>query len=246
MFISGAYENHNPDFAGVAGNFDGMGMSFGVIQWNFGSGTLGPLLMEMHDVDPQAFEGAFGPGTNFQKLWGAIVGKDVLAQKSWAIEQQSVNKENWQKAFRTIGANEKFINVQIREACKVHGNIVSCLQFLRELEPDLMARVQLVTYCALYDLCVQQNNLNRSAEEIRRRVRVESPRSQIDLLKIAVQERAKKADPKWVFDCTSRRMGIIQQRPFPHAPVPGEKPSPRDNVNFKLLAGRAEKYVCGL
>ena len=127
-----------------------------------------------------------------------------------------------------------------------HANIMSCVQFLHELQPGLMTRVQLVTHCVLYDLCVQQNSLNRSADGIRRRVGTENPRSQFDPLEIAVKEHAKKVEPKWVFECTGRRMGIIQQKPFPHVPIHGEEPSPRDNVNFKLLAGKATKYVCGL
>ena len=31
----------------LTGNFDGQGVSFGALQWNFGQGTLQPLLQEM-------------------------------------------------------------------------------------------------------------------------------------------------------------------------------------------------------
>ena len=39
-----------PDcFCGVAGDFDGQGISFGALQWNLGQGTLQPLLSEMFE-----------------------------------------------------------------------------------------------------------------------------------------------------------------------------------------------------
>ncbi|WP_196482170.1 lytic transglycosylase domain-containing protein [Burkholderia vietnamiensis] len=246
LFISASFENGNPKFDGCADNFDGMGMSFGLIQWNFGMNTLGPVLKKMHDADPQAFEAAFAPGTNYQAIWSAIISGDFAAQKNWAIAQQNSNRDNWHKTFKAIGSNEKFQEIQIKEAAKYHQDILSCLKLLRELRPDLMKSVQLVTYCALYDLCVQQHDLSKASHQIAERVATEKPATQIELLKIAVQERAKTANPKWIFDATSRRMGIIQQKPYPHPPVKGEKPMPRDNINFKLLSGKADKNVCGL
>lgn len=246
LFITAGFENGNPSFGKCADNFDGMGMSFGLIQWNFGMNTLGPILKEMHDVDPQAFEAAFASGTNYQTIWSAISSGDSAAQKSWAITQQSSNKANWLKTFQAIGDNEKFQAIQIHEAAKYHQYVLRCLKFLRGLRSDLMESVQLVTYCALYDLCVQQGDLSKASEQIQERTAAEKPGTQIDLLKIAIQERAKVANPSSVFDCTSRRMGIIQQKPYPHAPVKNEKPRPRDNVNFKLLNGKAERNVCGL
>ncbi|WP_174938462.1 lytic transglycosylase domain-containing protein [Burkholderia lata] len=246
LFISAAFENSVPKFDGCAGNFDGMGMSFGLIQWNFGKNTLGPVLKKMHDADPQAFESAFAPGTDYQTIWGAISDGNFVVQSSWAVTQQNSNHTNWMKTFQAIGTNEKFQKIQIQEAAKYHNDILRCLRFLRGLRPDLMEVVQLVTYCALYDLCVQQGDLSKASNQIRERVVAENPATQIDLLKIAVQERAKTAIPKWVFDSTSRRMGIIQQKVYPHPPVKGEKDKPRENVNFKLLSGRAERNVCGL
>ncbi|WP_175838216.1 hypothetical protein [Burkholderia anthina] len=228
LFITAGFENGNPSFGKCAENFDGMGMSFGLIQWNFGMNTLGPILKEMHDVDPQAFEAAFASGTNYQTIWSAISSGDSAAQKSWEITQQNSNKANWLKTFQAIGDNEKFQDIQIHEAAKYHQYVLRCLKFLRGLRSDLMESVRLGTYCALYDLCVQQGDLSKASQQIQERTTTEKPATQIDLLKIAIQERAKVANPSSVFDCTSRRMGIIQQKPYPHAPVKNEKPRPRD------------------
>ncbi len=48
LALTGSFETGTgiPDcFCGISGDFDGQGISFGVLQWNFGQGTLQPLKM---------------------------------------------------------------------------------------------------------------------------------------------------------------------------------------------------------
>src|SRR5262245_9926790 len=50
LALTGAFETSSgfPEcYCGLAGNFDKQGISFGVLQWNLGQGTLQPLLSEM-------------------------------------------------------------------------------------------------------------------------------------------------------------------------------------------------------
>ncbi|MBI5874898.1 MAG: peptidoglycan-binding protein, partial [Deltaproteobacteria bacterium] len=50
LALTGAFETGAaiPDcFAGLSGDFDGQGMSFGVVQWNFGQNSLQPLFKDM-------------------------------------------------------------------------------------------------------------------------------------------------------------------------------------------------------
>lgn len=42
--ISGAFENGTPSYTAVTGNFDGQGLSCGVLQWAAGQGSLGRLV----------------------------------------------------------------------------------------------------------------------------------------------------------------------------------------------------------
>jgi hypothetical protein len=41
----------------LAGNFDGQGMSYGYLQWNFGSGTLQPLFLRLFNEFPEGQRG---------------------------------------------------------------------------------------------------------------------------------------------------------------------------------------------
>ena len=42
--VTGTFENSGDPYLGVTGNFDGMGISCGVLQWNIGSNSLQPLV----------------------------------------------------------------------------------------------------------------------------------------------------------------------------------------------------------
>lgn len=45
--ITGTFEDGAPTYDAVAGNFDGQGLSVGILQWNAGSGTLQNLLVNI-------------------------------------------------------------------------------------------------------------------------------------------------------------------------------------------------------
>jgi hypothetical protein len=49
LSTTGHFEDASQPFSAVAGNFDGMGISVGVLQWNIGSNSLQPLVL---GVDP--------------------------------------------------------------------------------------------------------------------------------------------------------------------------------------------------
>ena len=58
LIISGTYEGKG-GFASLSGNFDNMGMSWGIVQFNFGQNTLGPLLIDMRNKNTTLFNGCF-------------------------------------------------------------------------------------------------------------------------------------------------------------------------------------------
>jgi hypothetical protein len=45
--VSGSFENGDPAYDAITGNFDGMGMSVGILQWNAGTGSLVTLIQKM-------------------------------------------------------------------------------------------------------------------------------------------------------------------------------------------------------
>lgn len=230
------------DFGAVADNGDGQGMSFGVIQWAAAQGKLGPLLERMRSTDQATFQGCFDSSSNYHALESAISDGNQQSLVNWALDQQAHNP-NWKTPFRNLGQVPAFQQIQVDDATSsYHSGAMSCVEFLRSISPDLMSKVELVTYCAFYDLAVQQGSLHKAAQQIQDRVSTDHPATQYALVKLAVEERAKKAVHDSVADCFSRRIGILQQSTFTYTAYGHTKS--RANPNFHIISKDASTYVC--
>jgi hypothetical protein len=108
------------------------------------------------------------------------------------------------------------------------GKMMRALRQLRTLKPEIGID-HLRCICSLYDLVVQQGSLDKAWEEIVARVARENPRDQFALVRIAVEERGRKASAEWRDDACSRRLGILQGVPE----TVGDRQ--RANINFYML-----------
>lgn len=242
LLVSTGYEGATTlDYEALADNFDGQGMSFGLIQWNFGQGTLGPVLQAMRVSDGATFDNCFGTVLNLSGLKEALDAGDHIQQKNWAISAQSSHREEWKKSFKALGKVEKFKEIQLKFAANYHNNVMSCINLMREISPQLMEKIELVTYVALYDLCVQQNNLNRAKDEIQSNLHNQELSTQRDILRYVCIKRAHTARSEYVSDCLSRRLGIIQKST--HTATAHGITKSRANANFGLIV---EGIVCDL
>ncbi|WP_262401239.1 hypothetical protein [Aggregatibacter actinomycetemcomitans] len=70
--VSGGFEGKTPRYDTLADNFDGAGMSWGIIQFNFGQDTLGPLLRKMRAKNLTAFNSAFSSHKDLESLNAAL------------------------------------------------------------------------------------------------------------------------------------------------------------------------------
>lgn len=233
------------NFQALAGDFDGQGMSFGLIQWNFGQNTLGPLLKKMLATDAAAFAACFGPTTHFPVLKSALERSDNPAQLAWTRELQLRDKPAWRAAFEAIGAIDRFNAIQLAEAeAKYHPLTMQAVRQLQVIAPALMSPVAFRSYAALFDLCVQQGSITRALDAIRLRVRNENPANQSALLTIAIVERARLSAPDFQSDCISRRMGILTGAPFESTEHGVTKK--RSNPQLTLIAQFGAAQVAGI
>ena len=235
------------NYQGIVGDFDGMGASFGIIQWNFGKGTLGRLLKQMLQADEAAFAACFGPNTDYDTLTSAILSTDIPGQMSWVRSQQSANAASWKAPFIALGSNDKFNQIQYQNATGDYpGTAVLVIANLRAINSALMANVEARSYAAIYDLCVQQGGIHVAMNAIRAKVAQTPPTSQLDLMKIAVQQRALTALPASIADCMSRRMGILTGQAYPYPDANGKQVIRDNPPGFKLVADTGTKFVEGL
>ncbi|WP_395735940.1 hypothetical protein [Prosthecobacter sp.] len=233
------------NYKALAGNFDGQGTSFGLIQWNFGSNTLGPLLKKMKDQNATAFAGCFGTDADYATLSAALDSGSKTDQMKWAANVIKNHKAAWTAAFNAIGSVEDFNKIQREEAAaKYHPAVVSCITKLRAAVPFLLSSIEFRSYAALFDLCVQQGSLSKAWDAVKEKLEKDKPTTQYDVIRIAVTERAKTASKAWVSDCLSRRLGILSGEVYES--TENEVTKKRVNGQFELITTYGKHIVATL
>jgi peptidoglycan hydrolase-like protein with peptidoglycan-binding domain len=102
-------------FCGLAGNFDGQGISFGLLQWNLGQGTLQPMLKQLFAKEPEFMERTFEDGVPELKQ---MLARDRAAQLAWAasISDGRKVKEPWRSRFKKLGHSAACQDWQVEAA----------------------------------------------------------------------------------------------------------------------------------
>lgn len=111
-------------FSGLSGNFDGMGISFGLVNWNVGAGSLQNLLRDFAKAFPTRWQAVFGPhAAAFAALIRASDRQAVAAQLAFSIREMNVKlgkkwhvKDPWKSYFARLAADTEFQKIQVRYA----------------------------------------------------------------------------------------------------------------------------------
>jgi hypothetical protein len=231
--ITSGFETSGDRFQQVTGNFDGAGISFGPAQWNFKSGTLAPLFREFIKAGESQLRACFADEEDYQEFL-EVLEQPVQQQIAWADSISTGRGKHdvappWKGYFQAVGRVEKFRAIMVEQALRTYGaKMLEAIKYLQSLKPGLQID-HLRCVCSLYDLVIQQGGLEKAKSEIEQRVKRENPRDQFHLVRIAVEERGRKASPQWQADCVSRRVGILDGVP---TTVEGRQ---RANINFYML-----------
>lgn len=166
--------------------------------------------------------------------WHRVLGQPVAEQIGWANilsagrgKQELV--EPWRGYLQAVGRIRRFRAIMVEEAMRTYGlRLLEAVKYLQGLVPEIQID-HLRCVCSLYDLVIQQGGVSKAHAEIEARVRQSRPADQFALVRIAVEERGRKAAPEWRADCVSRRVGILNGVP---ERVDGHQ---RANLSFFLL-----------
>ncbi len=212
LTLTGSFETGKgaPDcFCGISGDFDGQGISYGVLQWNFGQGTLQPLLQEMLDRHPDVAEDVFGD--YLEPLRQALAAdKDELM--AFARSVQDPNRhfvyEPWRGFARALGRTPEFQAVQQRHAADVYARARQlCRTFALGSERAVALMFDIVTQNGSIkpvtqaliqsDIRTLGGKLSGDALEVRK-------------MEIVANRRAEAASPAWVDDVRRRKLCIAR------------------------------------
>lgn len=231
--VTAAFETAGDKFQQITGNFDGAGLSFGPAQVNFGTGTLVPLYRKFKAADETTLRACFTDPDDYDE-WCRVMELSIPKQIDWANGITTGRGghdvvEPWKGYFQSVGRVEQFRAIMVESILSDYGaKMLRALKKLQALKP----RVQidhLRCICSLYDLVVQQGSLDKAWDAITERVSRENPEDQFGLIRIAVEERGRKASSEWRDDACSRRLGILNGVP---ETVGGRQ---RANINFYML-----------
>lgn len=191
-------------FAKATGNFDGQGLSFGVLQWNFGQGTLQKLLTQMNEKYPAIVKEVFG---HYYPALVQVMSMKPPAAIKWAIARQNAKrrlKEPWKTMFWKLGMKKACQEVQTKRVRR---------RFKRAM--NRCARYRLISERAvalMFDINVQNGSIPSKT-----RVKIEadfktlplvlSPKArEEEKLMIIANRRAEAAKPRFIEDVRSRKL----------------------------------------
>jgi hypothetical protein len=209
LALTGSFETGQPPpecFAGLSGDFDGQGISLGVCQWNFGQGSLQPLLQEMDQAHSGIVDAVF---QDHAAEFRAVLGESQDEQMTWARSIQDARNdvvEPWRGLLKTLCRRAEFQEVQTNHANKL-------LAAARALCAEFSVRSQRAL-ALLFDIKVQNGSISDVVNaQIARDVAALTPSGNPDTdevarLRIIANRRAEAANPKWVEDVRTRKLTI--------------------------------------
>lgn len=218
LALTGSFETGrlSPDcFATMTGNFDGQGMSFGALQWNFGQGTLQPLMKEMLTNHPDTASTVFGAYLN--QLQQAISGSKEAALSFAASIQDQAKKaitDPWKQMFRSLGLTPEFQAIEVKGAAAYYGKGVRlCTDYGLRTERGR---------ALMFDICVQNGSISDNVRALIVADFAKIPSSlapeeaEVAKMRIVANRRAEAANPKFVEDVRRRKLCIAEGKGVVH------------------------------
>jgi hypothetical protein len=212
LALTGAFETGTgfPDcFCGISGDFDGMGISFGVLQWNFGQGSLQPLLKEMIEQHPAVAHDVFGP--QLDALHTALgADKDELMAFARSVQHPVKHTvfEPWRGLARTLGRTPEFQAIQARHASdKFQRGLQMCAD--HGLKSERAAAL-------MFDIVVQNGSIGAVVRaQVQGDIKGLPPglgadERELRTMEFVANRRAQAADPRWIDDVRSRKLCIAR------------------------------------
>jgi hypothetical protein len=212
LALTGAFETGAgaPDcFCGISGDFDGQGISFGVLQWNFGQRSLQPLLKEMIGEHPDIAQQIFGAHVGaLQEAIGAS--QEDLMDFARSVQhpvKHTVN-EPWRGYARALGRTPEFQRIQVKYA---NGNFQQALTLCRQFELWSERAVAL-----MFDIVTQNGSIKSvTRAQIASDIQVlpaglPDANREVRKLEIVANRRAEAANPRWVDDVRNRKLCIAR------------------------------------
>ncbi|MBO9576873.1 MAG: hypothetical protein J7494_14160 [Sphingobium sp.] len=152
--VTGHFEDSDSPLSAVTGDFDQMGVSLGVLQWNIGSGSLQPMIAPLGQDAVVQLMPTFG-----RDLWRACTSpiKEGLAIcRRW--QNGATIKPNVKAELRTFTGSALFVRQQVARATKVAQQAYAAAEQYAAADPSIPSATKAV-FCWFFDVYTQNGGL---------------------------------------------------------------------------------------
>ncbi|HTT75744.1 MAG TPA: peptidoglycan-binding domain-containing protein [Candidatus Binataceae bacterium] len=209
LALTGSFETALPlpdCFAGLSGNFDGQGISFGVCQWNLGQNSLQPLFSELSDTEAKLVDAIFHDyAAEFRKM----IASPHEEQMEWASSIQDARHnlvEPWLGLFKSLGRTPEFQAIQASHASRLfQGALDLCHEF--DVGSERAAAL-------MFDIKVQNGSISdlvrTQIERDYAGIPADEAANAVEALRLQIiaNRRAQACNPQWVADVRNRKLTI--------------------------------------
>lgn len=194
-------------FSCVTGDFDGQGISFGALQWNFGQGSLQPILERMLRNHREVMETVFHE--HLPRLEQALRGDKATVMRFARSIQDPIRRrvqEPWLGMFKALGRTPECQDIQTEMAMDNHRRA-------RKLAQEYGLRSQRAV-ALMFDILVQNGSISTV---VKRQILKEfeglsknlaADELEVRKMRIIATRRAAVAKPEFVKDVRNRKLCI--------------------------------------
>ncbi len=221
-------------FGIVSGDFDGHGLSFGILQWNLGSCSLQPLLEAFRRKDNARFRTIMETDADFmEQVIEAPCNEAPSLARRVLLDADGQVKEPWITRFHALGRERMFQEIQVQymlpqvqkayslaDEFGFHSERAVALFFdILVQNGGIPALVRTQYEQDLQDI---ERSLGRTLDEVER-------------MRLLANRQAEAANPKWVDTVRARKLTIVH----------GEGSVNGINYNLEALGIRLRDYKTG-
>jgi hypothetical protein len=196
-------------FGTVSGDFDGQGLSFGILQWNLGSCSLQPLLAAFRRKDNVRFHAILDTDADFvEQLIEAPCDEAPSLARRVILDVEGQVQEPWLTRFRALGRERVFQEVQVQHLLP---HIQKAYRLAEEFGFHSERAVAL-----FFDILVQNGGIPSLVRTLYEQDIQEGEHSlgrtlnEVERMKLLANRQAEAANPKWVDIVRARKLTIVQ------------------------------------
>lgn len=190
-------------FTKAVGNFDGAGITWGIIGFTLSNGELGSLLKEINAAHSDVFSAAFGDlRARILSVLSSSHGEQMRFADSISLGSSKMKiLEEWATAFEKLGENPDIQHIQLQHTQKFFD--IAERDFSRfglRNEPG---------FALSFDIAVQNGGIDQTeTARIRNKIAQSPPPTERDLRMIIANVVAENSRPRFIEDVRKRKLTL--------------------------------------